>query len=53
MFTPSFINLIDKIEKIRPITKDPVSPIKMDAGLKLYFRNANKAPNRVKDNIAY
>ena len=46
------ISLITKTERIKPITKDPVSPINILAGLKLNFRNANNEPTRVKERIA-
>ena len=41
-----------KTERIKPITKDPVSPINILAGLKLNFRKANNEPTRVKEIIA-
>src|SRR4029077_1808681 len=47
------INFITKTEFNRPISKEPVSPIKIFAGEKLYIRNATRLPAREKAITAY
>ena len=45
------INLIAKIDNIIPTTSEPVSPIKIEAGLKLNLKKANKDPITANDKI--
>ena len=47
------INFITKTEFKRPISKEPVSPIKIFAGEKLYIRKATRLPAREKAITAY
>ena len=47
------INLITKTEFKRPISKEPVSPIKIFAGEKLYIRKATRLPASEKAITAY
>ena len=47
----SSIKLIARIASIRPIINEPVSPINIFAGEKLYTRKASKELNKVKERI--
>jgi hypothetical protein len=50
---PELINLTTKTELTRPKNSDPVSPIKILAGVQLNFRNASTLPTVANDSIAY
>jgi hypothetical protein len=49
----SSMNFIASTEIIKPLTKDPVSPINMMALVKLYLRNPMTLPARQKATTAY
>src|SRR6185312_8834877 len=43
-FDATLMNLITSIELTRPINNEPVSPINILAGLKLYIKKATRLP---------